>query len=66
MLEQIFQVFTSIGDWLTDALDTLMGLFWNGTENQLTLLGILGVVGLGFSVIFLLIGIIQRFLKFQG
>lgn len=64
MLEAIFEVFTRIGTWISETLPTFMELFY--AEQGLTLLGVLAVTSLGISVIFLLIGIIQRFLKFRG
>lgn len=67
IIDAIFAVFTAIGEWLVGAVTPLQALFWTaGTagEGSLTLMGTLAVLGLGFSVIFLLIGIIQRFLKF--
>lgn len=59
-------VFTSIGTWITSTIPTLTELFYNSSENSLTFLGVLAVCGLAFSVVFLLIGIIQRFLHFGG
>ena len=69
ILEAIFNVFTQVGDWIITALTTLMTIFWTtGADGagQLTFLGVLAVAGLAFSVIFLIIGIIQRFLHFRG
>lgn len=65
ILTKIFEVFTTVGSWITTTIPTLYPLFYTA-ENGLTLLGVLAVVGLGMSVIFLLIGIIQKFLKFRG
>ena len=65
ILAAILAVFTSIGSWVTTTLPTFFTLFYVA-ETGLTILGTLSVAGLGISVIFLLIGIIQRFLKFQG
>ena len=59
----ILAVFSSIGAWISTELPTYMSMFYSA-ETGLTFLGTLAVVGLGFSVIFLLIGIIQRFLHF--
>lgn len=64
ILAAIFAVFTSVGNWITTTLPTFFTLFY--ADNGLTLLGTLAVAGLGISVVFLLIGIIQRFLKFKG
>ena len=70
ILEAIFAVFTDVGDWIISALTSLMSIFWtagaDGAAGQLTFLGVLAVAGLAFSVIFLIIGIIQRFLHFRG
>lgn len=63
----ILAVFSDIGDWIVQALQDLMGIFWTSADGgSLTFLGVLAVCGLGFSVIFLIIGIIQRFLHFKG
>lgn len=69
ILEAIFAVFTDVGDWIISALTSLMSIFWTAGADgagQLTFLGVLAVAGLAFSVIFLIIGIIQRFLHFRG
>lgn len=62
ILTAVLDVFSSIGAWIPEALNDLMPMFY-GAEG-LTLLGVLACAGLGFSVIFLLIGIIQRFIRF--
>lgn len=64
ILAAILAVFTQVGTWITTTLPTFFSLFY--ADSGLTLLGTLAVAGLGISVVFLLIGIIQRFLKFQG
>ena len=64
VISAITAVFTAIGDWIVTALELLQGIFW--TTEGLTFLGVLAVCGLAFSVIFLIIGIIQRFLHFRG
>lgn len=64
VLTAILAVFTAIGEWIGTAVTALMPMFY--AEGALTFLGVLAVAGLGFSVIFLLIGLIQRFLHFQG
>ena len=64
ILEAILAVFTSVGTWLQTAVTNLIPMFW--AEGSLTFLGVLAVAGLAFSVIFLVMGIIQRFLHFGG
>lgn len=71
VLTAILAVFTSIGQWFGTAFNNLIPIFWqapaeSGGAGTLTFMGVLAVAGLAFSVVFLLIGIVQRFLKFQG
>lgn len=64
VLEQVLNVFSGIGTWLSGAVVDLIPMFY--AENSLTFLGVLAVAGLAFSVIFLLIGLIQNFLHFRA
>lgn len=71
VLDQVLDVFDAVGSWIPGAVEGLIPMFWTapataGEEGQLTFLGILACAGLGFSVIFLCLGIIQRFLHFAG
>lgn len=61
----VLDVFSAIGQWIAEELPTYMTMFYSA-EGGLTFLGVLAVAGLAFSVVFLLIGIIQRFLHFGG
>lgn len=65
ILTRIFAVFDGVGDWIVGAVNDMSALFYSSTDG-LTLLGTLAVVGLAFSVVFLIIGIIQNFLHFRG
>lgn len=65
ILDAILQVFSSVGEWITTAVESLLPMFYTA-ENGLTLIGILSVASLAFSVVFLIIGIIQRFMHFRG
>jgi len=65
VLTAILAVFTAIGEWISTAVTSLMPMFYVA-ETGLTFLGVLAVAGLGFSVIFLVMGIIQNFLHFRG
>ena len=64
ILDAILAVFTAIGNWISTAVTSVSAMFYTGSS--LTLLGTLAVAGLGFSVIFLLIGVISNFLHFRG
>ncbi len=65
VLTAILAVFTAIGEWISTAVTSLMPMFYVA-ETGLTFLGVLAVAGLGFSVIFLVMGLIQNFLHFRG
>lgn len=60
----ITEVFSAIGEWIIEALQSALTLFW-GSEG-LTILGTLAVMALAVSVFLLLIGIIQNFLHFRS
>lgn len=65
VLTAILAVFSAIGEWISTAVTSLMPMFYVA-ETGLTFLGVLAVAGLGFSVIFLVMGLIQNFLHFRG
>lgn len=65
VLSAILEVFTSVATWITTSVHNVIPMFYEA-ETGLTFLGVLAVAGLAMSVAFLLIGIVQRFLKFQG
>lgn len=66
----VFKVFTATGEWIVTTVPKMLALFWTPgtgeTAGSLTLLGVLAVGGLSISVVFLLIGFIQKFLHFRG
>ena len=70
VLDAVLNVFSAMGEWFGDFVPTLFSLFWTpavgDTPGQLTFLGVLAVAGLAFSVVFLVIGLIQNFLHFRG
>lgn len=63
ILSAILAVFTAIGEWIGTSVTSISAMFY--AEGALTLLGTLSVCGLGFSIIFLLIGVITNFLTFR-
>lgn len=65
VVEAILAVFMAIGEWIPTAITALTPMFYVA-ETGLTFMGTLCICGLAFSVIFLLIGLIQRFLNFRG
>ena len=65
VISSITGVFTAIAEWIASAVTAITPMFYVA-ESGLTFLGTLAVCGLGFGVIFLIIGLIQNFLHFRG
>lgn len=65
VLDSILEVFMAVAEWIVTAVTSVIPMFYS-SDTGLTFLGVLAVAGLAISVAFLLIGIIQRFLKFQA
>lgn len=65
VLESILDVFDAVSTWIQTAVTAVMPMFYSA-DSGLTFLGVLAVAGLAFSVVFLIIGIIQNFLHFRG
>ena len=63
MLSDITTVFSEIGTWISSALTDMMPVFYT-SGTGLTFLGVLAVASLGFSCILLVLGLIQKFMKF--
>ena len=63
-LENVLDVFSSFGSWISSAFVSLIGLFW--ADGSLTVIGTLSVCGLGLAVISLVIHFIRRFFNFAG
>lgn len=68
ILDAILAVFMGVGEWISQAVTSLIPMFWNSSDGggTLTFLGVLAVAGLAFSVVFLIIGLIQNFMHFRG
>lgn len=64
VLNAILDVFDAVSTWIGEAVTAVIPMFYGA--DGLTFLGVLAVAGLAFSVIFLVIGIIQNFLHFRG
>lgn len=61
----VLDVFSAVGTWIAETVPTFIPMFFSA-ESGLTWLGVMAVMGLAFSVVFLMIGIIQKFLHFAG
>lgn len=69
ILNNILEVFTSVGQWISSAFTNLMPVFYTAptesVEGGLTIIGVLAVAGLAFSVAMLIFNLIRGFLRFE-
>ena len=65
IISAITGVFDAISTWMQGAISAVIPVFYDSTEG-LTFLGVLAVMSLAISLVFLLIGVIQNFLHFRG
>lgn len=65
IVSSITGVFQSIAEWIVSMLPSISKIFYDA-ETGLTFLGTLSIVGLGISIFFLLMGLIQNFLHLRG
>lgn len=70
IVSAILSVFGDISEWIIATLMSLTDLFWQQTTTgdgyQLTFFGVMAVVSVGIGLIFLLIRVIQNFIKLRS
>lgn len=70
MVGAITQVWTEIMTWITTALGSIQDVFYTagtgGEAGELTFLGVLAVIGVAIGIAFLIIGVIQNFLRLRS
>lgn len=64
MIGTITSVWTEVMTWVTTSLGSVQTVFYD--EGALTFLGTLAVIGVSIGIAFLIIGVIQNFLKLRG
>lgn len=64
MINAITGVWTSVMTWITTSLASVQTVFY--AEGALTFLGVLAVISVAIGIAFLVIGVIQNFLKLRG
>lgn len=69
MIGAITEVWTEVLGVLTEMLGSVQTIFYTagtGGDGELTFLGVLAVITVAIGVCFLVIGVVQNFLKFRG
>lgn len=64
MIGSITTVWTEVMEWVTTSIGSVETVFY--ANNQLTFIGTLSVITVAIGVSFLIIGVIQNFLKLRG
>lgn len=64
MIGSITNVWTDVMTWITTSLGSVQTVFY--ANGQLTFLGTLGVISVSIGIAFLVIGVVQNFLKLRG
>lgn len=64
MLAKILEIWTGILTWFSSSMTSITSLFY--TESGLTFLGCLCVVGVGISLVMLIINVVKDFLQLRA
>jgi hypothetical protein len=64
MLGSITEIWTEVMTWITTSLGSVQTVFY--ASGELTFLGTLAVVGVSIAIGFLIIGVVQNFLKLRS
>lgn len=65
----VLGVFGEIGEWFVSFMPTIISMFYTTAEGgvgQLTFLGVLAIISLGISVVFLFMRLIENFLHLRA
>lgn len=65
VLSDTFGIFNAVIEWLTTALQTVLGMFYDADDGKWTVLGIITLIALAISICFLVIAVIRSFIRFR-
>lgn len=70
MVEAITNVWSDVMEWIISAIASAQDVFYTAPVGEgpgsLTFLGVLAVIGLAIGIVFLVIGVIQNFLRLRS
>ena len=64
MIDAVTGVWTEVMEWIVSALSSVQSVFY--AEGALTFMGVLAVISVAIGIAFLVIGVIQNFLRLRG
>lgn len=65
----ILDIWSGISTWIIEMLESLVALFWIAGPSgggELTFFGVMAVVSVGIGVFFLLLRVLQNFIKLRS
>lgn len=64
IISSVMEVFTAILTWFQTSMTTVSNLFYS--DGNLTLIGVMAILGLGIGVFTVVVGIIRSLIKARG
>lgn len=64
IISSVMEIFTAILNWFTTSMTAVSNLFY--TDGNLTLVGVMALLGLGIGVFTVVVGIIRSLIKARG
>ncbi len=64
MIAAITGVWTEVMEWIVTSIASVQSVFY--AEGALTFMGVLAVISVAIGIAFLVIGVIQNFLRLRG
>lgn len=66
MVAAITDVWSDIMEWIVTSLGSIQVVFYNTETSTLTFMGTLAVIGVAIGVAFLIVGLVQNFLRLRS
>lgn len=63
MLTKILEIWTGIMNWFTTSATSISSLFY--ANDTLTIFGVLAIIGVGISIVLLLVNLVKDFLQLR-
>ena len=63
MISSMTGVWSSVLEWITESMGSVQNVFYSTTENQLTFLGVLAVIGVAIGICLLIFNKVRDFLR---
>ena len=65
MIGSITEIWTAVATWIVSTISSILPIFYNATDDELTILGVLVIVTFGVAIFLLLMSIVTRFFSLR-